>query len=97
MIKNAHRSKLTGNKLVRDVGILGKRFSLVDAVTAGIFDASVPAVNLLDRSISTAQMWAPKAAKRKAMGLIKREIHRELIKALHSPVSEELFPKQAKL
>jgi enoyl-CoA hydratase/carnithine racemase len=91
------KTKLTGHKLIRDVGILGKRYSLVEAVAAGIFDASVPAVNLLDRAISTAQLWAPKATKRRAMSLIKKEIHSELVAALHSKINPELFPSKAKL
>lgn len=92
LLKPTCRTKLTGHKLIRDVGILGKRYPLVDAVAAGIFDASVPAVNLLDRAISTAQMWAPKAAKRTAMSLIKKELHSDLVTALHSEINPDLFP-----
>jgi enoyl-CoA hydratase/carnithine racemase len=78
---------------LRDVGILGKRYPLADAVAAGIFDACVPAVSLMDRSISTAQQWAAKSTKRRAMSLIKKGLHADLIKNLNHPVSPQLFPK----
>lgn len=78
---------------MRDVGILGKRFTLTEATAAGIFDASVPLASLVDRAISTAQMWAVKAKKRSAMTVIKAELHRDLIAALNAPVNASLLSK----
>lgn len=93
VLSNASSSKLIDHKLVRDVGILGKRYTLTEATAAGIFDTSVPLASLVDRAISTAQLVAVKAKKRSAMSSIKSELHRDLIAALVAPINPSLLPK----
>lgn len=94
-----YRHKLPNPNTVRDVAILGKRYSLVETVPAGIFDASVPANNLLDRAISVAQLMAPKATHRNAMSKIKNELYEKLISSLKDKISVDVLakPKKAKL
>lgn len=95
LLTNILRSKIKP-ELLRDILVLGKRYSLTEATDAGIFDAVVPANNLLDRAISTGQTWAPKAIKRGAMKKIKLQVYCELVSALNEKIDVSLLDMSEK-